>query len=143
VVQQLGIKTILNLRGPNEDAPWYRAEREVAEALGVTLCDQRMSAQTLPSGQRLAEILDILKNGEYPMLVHCQGGADRTGAISAIYRMYILGHDRADALTELSPCMLHFRWYAPCMDLLAELFEPTDEWLAEYDATYQDLTCEP
>lgn len=143
VLGQLGIRTILNLRGENEGESWYDQEREIADMMGVTLEDQPMSSQSLPSGERLAEILDILENGQYPILVHCQGGADRTGAISAIYRMHILGHDRTDALTELSPLTLHFRAYAPCMDLLAEIFESTPEWLQKYAQTYTQLTCQP
>lgn len=143
VIGQLGIRTILNLRGPNPQDDWYLAEQAVAEANGVTLIDVRMSANSLPSGEVVAQIVDALENADYPMLIHCKGGADRSGAVSAIYRMHILGHDRADALTELSPLKLHFRWDTPCMDLLAEIYEPTPEWLEEYSATYMDLVCVP
>ena len=143
VIGQLGIRSILNLRGPNPQHDWYLDTKEIAESLGVTLIDVRMSAQSLPSPDTLAQIQDAFENAEYPMLIHCKAGADRTGAVSALYRIHVLGHDRADALFELSPLMLHFRWSTPCMDLLAEIYEPTPEWLDEYGNTYQDLVCVP
>jgi protein tyrosine/serine phosphatase len=143
VIGQLGIRSILNLRGPNPQHDWYLAEQEIAESLGVNLIDVRMSAQSLPSGDILAQIQDAFETADYPMLIHCKAGADRTGAVSALYRMHVLGHDRSDAMFELSPLMLHFRWSTPCMDLLAEIYEPTPEWLEEYSRTYQDLVCVP
>lgn len=143
VISQLGIKTVLNLRGPNPGKPWYDAEAEVCVAMNVTLADHPMSASNLPSGELLAAIIDTLQRAEYPMLIHCAGGADRSGAVSAIYRMLILGHDKSDALKELSPVYLHFRESKPCMDTLAEMYEPTPEWLAEYAATVDKITCTP
>ena len=143
VISQLGIKTVLNLRGPNPGEPWYDAEAQVCEAMNVTLADHPMSASHLPSGELLSAIVHTLQRAEYPLLIHCAGGADRSGAIAAIYRMLILGHDKSDALSELSPMYLHFRESKPCMDTLAERYEPTPEWLAEYAATVAEMTCTP
>lgn len=143
VISQLGIKTVVNLRGTNTGKPWYDAEAQVCEAMGITLANHAMSAKSLPSGELLADIIDTLQTAEHPILIHCAGGSDRSGAISAIYRILILGHDKHDALLELSPFYLHFRNYAPCMDTLAELYEPTPEWLAEYAETVDEITCTP
>jgi len=143
VISQLGIKTVLNLRGPNPGKPWYDAEAQVCEAMNVTLADHPMSSSHLPSGELLSAIIDTLLTADYPLLIHCAGGADRSGAVSAIYRMLILGHDRRDALTELSPLYFHFRGATPCMDTLAEWYEPTPEWLTEYAATVEEITCTP
>jgi len=143
VISQLGIKTVVNLRGPNPSKPWYDAEVQLCQAMGVTLADHPMSAKSLPSGELLAAVVDTLQTAEYPILIHCAGGSDRSGAISAIYRMLILGHNKQDALSELSPFYLHFHNYAPCMDTLAEIYEPTAEWLAEYADTVDEITCTP
>jgi protein tyrosine/serine phosphatase len=142
VIGQLGIRTVVNLRGPNPGEYWYDVERQTCEAMGVTLVDHAMSAHSLPSGELLGAVIDTLLNAEYPILIHCQGGADRTGAVSAIYRMLVLGHDRASALEALSPLKLHFREYAPCMDTLAEMYEPRPEWLAQYTATSDQIACQ-
>jgi len=138
-----GIRTVVNLRGANPGKPWYDAEVEVCAAKGVTLVDHPMSANSLPSGELLAAVTDTLLTAEYPILIHCRAGADRTGAISAIYRMLILGHEKSDALAELTPLYFHFREFTPCMDTLAELYEPGDAWLAEYAATVDQIACTP
>ena len=140
-IEHLGIKTVLNLRGPNPGKKWYDDEVRVCEELGVTLISHPMSAKRLPSGELLGDVLESLETAAYPLLLHCQAGADRTGAISAIYRMRFMGHDRAAALEELSPLFLHLRLYAPCMDTLAELYEPTEDWLTAYGAVVDQIEC--
>jgi protein tyrosine/serine phosphatase len=140
-VEQYGIQTVINLRGANPGEFWYDEEIEVSEALGITHVDHRMSAQSLPSPEVLAGIIETLQTAEYPILIHCQAGADRTGAISAIYRMLMLGHEREDAMAELSPCYLHFQFATPCMDKLAEIFEPDPAWLDEYAEIVDTIEC--
>jgi protein tyrosine/serine phosphatase len=142
VIDVLGIRTVLNLRGPNAGKAWYDVEAAICAEKDVRLVDVALSARWLPPPDRLAEVIDALKTAEYPMLIHCNGGADRTGMVSAVYRMTILGHERAAALEELSPEFLHFRQWNPCMDTLAELYEPTPEWLEWYRAHSEEIACQ-
>jgi protein tyrosine/serine phosphatase len=141
IIARYDIRTVLNLRGENPGKSWYDDEAAVCAARGVTLVSGPMSAQALPPADVLAGVVDALQTAEYPMLIHCNAGADRTGAVSAIYRMLILGDDRAAALAELSPQHLHFQAYAPCMDTLAELYEPTSDWLDWYAANADQISC--
>jgi protein tyrosine/serine phosphatase len=141
-INQLGLKTVINLRGPNEGETWYDAERAVCAEMSVTMLDFPMSAKHLPSAETLADVLAALQNADYPILIHCQGGADRTGAVSALYRIVVLGQDKAQALQELTPATMHFRFYAPCMDTLVELFEPTAEWMSWYAANLDNIVCQ-
>jgi protein tyrosine/serine phosphatase len=131
-IEGLGIRTVLNLRGPNIGSGWYDAERRVCEARGVRLIDVPMNASTLPSAETAGQILSYLQNLSYPVLVHCTGGSDRTGAVCALYRMSILGDDKSSSLAELSADYLHFRNLTPCMDRLAESFENRADWINQY-----------
>ena len=142
-VERLGLRTVINLRGANQGEAWYDDEKAVCDELGVTLIDLPMSAQSLPPADLMADIENTLETAEYPILIHCQMGADRTGAVAAIYRMLILGQDKAPALEELTPATFHFRSLTPCMDRLAEVFEPTADWLTWYAANVDQIVCEP
>lgn len=79
------IKTIINLRGRNPKEPWYQQEVLVARKMGVQHYDVAMSAYKLPEKQKLVELVTLLRAAPKPILVHCEGGADRTGLASAIY----------------------------------------------------------
>lgn len=143
MIDVLGIRTVVNLRGPNPGEDWYDTEASICQEMGVTLVDHRMSAGSLPEPELLEQIVETLLTAEYPILIHCKGGADRSGAVAAIYRMLIMGYDKADALGELSSVFFHFRASTPCMDALAEMYEPTEEWLARYAEEFDQLTCDP
>ena len=135
VVDTYGIKTIVNLRGENSDAPWYQAERTAAEEAGAKLVDVSMSASHLPSREILLQIYDTFTTADYPILIHCQAGADRTGAAAAIWRM-MQGDAREAAASELSLLHGHFITAHPEMDYLVSIFQPDRAWIENtYSAT--------
>ena len=142
-IERLGLRTVINLRGAHPGEAWYDDEQAVCDEIGATLIDLPMSAQSLPPAEVMAGIESALETADYPILIHCQMGADRTGAVAAIYRMLILGEDEAQALEELTPATFHFRYLRPCMDRLAEVFEPTADWLTWYAANVDQIVCEP
>jgi len=135
VLELFDIRTVVNLRGQNEDDLWYQNEKAVTAEAGVTLVDIAMSAQSLPSRETLLLLYDTLTTAEHPILIHCRAGADRTGAASAIWRMVVLGDSRQAAQTELSPLYGHFEAATPQMDHLVRIFEPDRAWIEnEYPA---------
>lgn len=142
-IVQFNIRTVVNLRGASPGESWYINEKAVCDAMGVTLKDHAMDGGTLPPGDTLRTVVHTLQTAEYPILIHCHMGADRTGAISAIYRMLMLGHTRAEALTELSPFYFHSRDETPCMDKLVEIYEPQPAWLERYTETVSTISCTP
>jgi protein tyrosine phosphatase (PTP) superfamily phosphohydrolase (DUF442 family) len=85
VIQERGIKTIVNLRGDNPDAGWYQAEISTAKKLGVQHYDFSLSASREVSDDEMERILAILDRAPKPLLLHCKNGADRSGLAGALY----------------------------------------------------------
>jgi protein tyrosine/serine phosphatase len=131
VFDTYGIRTIVNLRGENEDEQWYRNEKAVAEEAGVTLVDVRWSANELPPREELLKLYDTFQTAEYPILIHCKAGADRTGAAAAIWRMEVQGDDREAAEEELSLRYGHVAAAYPDMDRLVRMFQSDREWILQ------------
>jgi len=129
VIDVLGIRTVINLRGENEDELWYQREQAAVVESGATLVDVRMSASQLPSRENLLLLYDTFLEAEYPILIHCQAGADRTGAAAAIWRMVVLGEPRELAVQQLSPLYGHFVFVHPEMDYLVAIFKPDRDWI--------------
>lgn len=80
-----GIKSIINLRGGNEDAAWYQDEVAAAKTNGITLIDFRMKAARELTNEQAIELIALMHDAPKPLLVHCRAGADRTGLASAFY----------------------------------------------------------
>ena len=97
-LKELGINTIINLRGANKQT---RAEEAEARALGLNYFNVELPRWARPQDARVGRILEIIaaaENGR--VLVHCRDGVDRTGMIVAIYRMTHEGWTSNDALSE-------------------------------------------
>ena len=141
VIDRYKLKTVFNLRGAHPEELWYREESSACKAKGVQLVDLAMSSQSMPEPALLKSIVATLKRAPTPLLIHCESGADRSGAVAALYRMEVLKQDRTAALKELSPDYWHFRAKKPCMDTLVEMYESTPEWMAQYEQNYQNIVC--
>lgn len=97
-LRELGINTIINLRGASKTT---RAEEAEARALGLNYFNVALPNWGRPKDTRVERIIALIaapENGK--VLVHCKDGVDRTGMIVAIYRMTHDGTSRNDALVE-------------------------------------------
>jgi tyrosine-protein phosphatase SIW14 len=95
---KLGVKTVIDLRGAGEGR---RNEESVVTAAGMKYINIPMTGLTPPSEGEITQILGMLEDGATgPIFVHCQRGADRTGAVIASYRIDHDGWDNARALKE-------------------------------------------
>ena len=94
----LGVKTIVSLREWHDDAEL---------AAGTALVLQRVGFNTWnigdDDGAKIVQALHFLRAAEAqgPVLVHCQHGSDRTGAIIALYRILYQGQEREAAIAEM------------------------------------------
>ncbi|MDE3052343.1 MAG: tyrosine-protein phosphatase [Gemmatimonadota bacterium] len=108
VIKQDGIRTIINLRGAHPKAEWYETELAVSAAFGVAHVDYGISAEHPVSARQIGEILALLRTSPKPILVHCQGGADRSGLVAALYEAEIMGKPPAVADDQLALRYGHF-----------------------------------
>jgi protein tyrosine phosphatase (PTP) superfamily phosphohydrolase (DUF442 family) len=84
VVRFYDIRTVVNLRGCSDPLPWYVAESRKTHELQIQQADICLSAGRMPSAVEMRRLVRTLDQTEYPILLHCYRGADRTGMASAI-----------------------------------------------------------
>jgi protein tyrosine/serine phosphatase len=111
-INKFGIRTVINLRGESTEK-WFQEEAEVVQRLGVVHVNIPMSAGRLPHRQDLIELLEAYRHAPLPILIHCQGGADRSGEAAAIYQMIYMGKSKSEALQMLTPKYFHFEAKKP------------------------------
>ncbi|MBE0555193.1 MAG: tyrosine-protein phosphatase [Rhodobacteraceae bacterium] len=102
----LGVKSVLNLRGPSGQSFWL-FEREACQALGLPLHDLSMSARSLPTPEKLLQLHELFQTLPRPILVHCKSGADRTGLAAALWLIWIEGRTVEEAMGQLSLRYIH------------------------------------
>ena len=78
------IRSIINLRDEKIGKKWYEDEFEIAEKYGVSLYNIGLTAYRLPAVERMTLITEALLTVERPVLIHCNGGAHRSGFVSAL-----------------------------------------------------------
>jgi protein tyrosine/serine phosphatase len=85
VMKRHGLKTIINLRGSEENQLW---ESRICDSLGIQYFHISMDGRDVPDTAHLNNILRIIENQQnQPVMYHCLGGKDRTGIVTAIYRL--------------------------------------------------------
>jgi protein tyrosine/serine phosphatase len=93
-LRELGINTVINLRR-------FHSDKERLRGTGVKLLE--MDINTWAIGDRdVIRVLKLLRHERGPFLIHCQHGADRTGLMSAMYRMVEQGWSKEAALEEMT-----------------------------------------
>ncbi|HKV41832.1 MAG TPA: tyrosine-protein phosphatase [Blastocatellia bacterium] len=94
----LGIKTIVDLRGMDGTARW---EKKEAEALHIAYFSIPMSGISRPSSDQIWKVLGVVDNpANWPVYVHCEHGSDRTGTVVACYHILHDGWQPGKAILE-------------------------------------------
>ena len=104
----MGIKTIINLRGESEKG-YYLLEKEACKTYGITLVDFRMYSRDTPKVDAINGIKEIFETIQYPALMHCKSGADRTGIAGVLYKHFNLGEPIDKAMEQLGLKYLHMK----------------------------------
>lgn len=93
-LREMGIRTVVNLR-------FFHSDRDEIGETGLVSEHIPMKAWH-PKEEHAVEFLRIVADPDRaPVLVHCMHGADRTGAMVAIYRIALQGWTSEDALREM------------------------------------------
>jgi protein tyrosine/serine phosphatase len=92
-LKRLGIRNVLNFRDHHND------DRE-AKGLGLTLYRVEMEAGEIRDEQ-VVEALRIIRTAKGPIVIHCWHGSDRTGLVSAMYRILYQNWSKEEAIEEL------------------------------------------
>jgi protein tyrosine/serine phosphatase len=91
----IGIRTVINLRSFHSD--------NYKKICSKALNDERVHAKAWdPEDEDVIKVMKILSHQENgPFLIHCQAGADRTGLMSAMYRILCQGWPKEEAIYEM------------------------------------------
>jgi protein tyrosine phosphatase (PTP) superfamily phosphohydrolase (DUF442 family) len=126
-VRRYGIRTVINLRGLSPTLDWYMDESRATHALDLAQEDVTFSAYRLPSPDELRRLVEVFDQTEYPVLIHCRQGVDRTGLASAVLMLLHTDAPLAEARRQLSLRYGHVP-LGPTK-ALGEFFDLYDEWL--------------
>ena len=74
----------------------------------LNLIEFKLHSRGAPSIQQIKESRKLFKQIEYPVLIHCKSGADRTGLMATLYLIF-KGIDIKTAKSQLSFRYLHVR----------------------------------
>ena len=107
--RDLGIRTVINLRGKHRVSPLL-FEEEACARLGLTLVSiDGFSARKLPRIEAIRALEGAFRTAERPILLHCKSGSDRAGMAAALYLLLIEGRPVAEAARHLDWRYLHLK----------------------------------
>ena len=131
IAKEYGIKSIINLRGAEPGEDWYDEEVEASEELKLELVDISMSARRLPHRDDLLRLFKAFKDLPRPILIHCKGGADRTGEAVAIFALDHLKWSKRKAAGQLHPYFGHIPDRYPAKTYFIREVYQGEEWARE------------
>ena len=91
----LGVRTVLDVAGGDGDGG-------VAPGGSLKLLHVPMSAFGLHDDRVLEALRAMADPANRPLMIHCQHGADRTGALVALYRVVVQGWTKEKAVLEMN-----------------------------------------
>lgn len=96
-----GIRTVINLRGDKTSGILF-LEEEACKQLGLSLVNFRAYSRDAPSKEILRNARKMFSEIEYPAIMHCKSGADRTGLMATLFLFLHEGEALDRALDQLT-----------------------------------------
>jgi protein tyrosine phosphatase (PTP) superfamily phosphohydrolase (DUF442 family) len=130
-----GLRSIVNLRGSNQDCQWYWDERATAARLGLKFYDIGVDSRYLYHDE-MREVIEALETCPRPVLFHCNSGVDRTGTVAAIAILLLEDNGtlaRAEEGFGLLHLQLPWRNNAISQRRFLDLYR---QWLSQYDLAH-------
>jgi protein tyrosine/serine phosphatase len=139
-LKRRGIRSIINLRGRNDDLSWWKKETQTARSLGIAHLDAMLDSRKLPTRAMLVTLIESFDHAPKPFLLKCSGGQDRTSFAAALYLIHRDGWgamEAAQAQFARFP-YLHFpktqqRWLKPFAEFARQDSggAPLAQWIAQ------------
>ena len=107
LTRRLGLKTLINLRGPTGNGS-DALSRQAAARLGLDFIDMSLESRGAPRRDRILRLHEIYRTMRAPALVHCKSGADRAGLAAGLFVLFD-GGTAQQALQQLSWRFGHIR----------------------------------
>ena len=136
-IDTYGIRSVLNLRGREHGRTWYRDERAICERAGVAHVTVTFDIDEWPPRPVALRFLETLENLEYPILIHCNRGVDRTGWAGAVV-ILAGGGSLEDGERQLSPVSGHLCIRSKCPQHF--FFAAYRRWLARQEEVQSEAT---
>ena len=134
-IHTYGIRTVINLRGPNRGEDWFEEEERVTQRCDVSFVSVNMSASDKPQEQNLRKLIETFDHCNAPILVHCTSGSDRSGFASVCYLLLKTETSLTVARSQLSLRYGHFPWgRAGC---LGQVLDQYEDWLRSQGLVHQ------
>ncbi|HYJ32561.1 MAG TPA: tyrosine-protein phosphatase [Candidatus Binatia bacterium] len=94
-----GYRTVVSFLTNDAESSWVVSSG--MRYVHIPMASSLFSAQP-PTQAQVRQFLSVVTDStQYPVFIHCHAGKDRTGAMSAIYRMEACGWTKDEALAEM------------------------------------------
>ncbi len=134
VIKKYGIKTVISLRGAPENSYWVPGEKKTLEANGVAFYNFSWTIDYFPDASEFISYLKVLKLAQFPVLVHCRTGADRTGEATALYAVDFMKLPKEEAIEKfLNFKYWHVQKFHPAKAEFVRRYPGIEQALASYN----------
>lgn len=131
-IQNYGIKTVISLRGTPLATSFYEQQDIALRRLHTNFIPIDMSEKYYPDEKVLRQILSAFEKSEYPILIHCRAGSDRTGLVAALYQQIYMHKSADESLEQLTFTNWHVPLFKPAMKDFAKKFKNRDWAMNDY-----------
>jgi len=129
-LKELGIKTVINLKIEDSALDYVSEERNL-KSKGINLYYLPLPNVAPPTLEQTLEFLTFVYNERnIPVFLHCHRGADRTGVMSAIFRI-TQGYSASWSLVEAEKYNIASSFFSKKIDFVYDFEKKWIEWKKE------------